>query len=129
MKRLTMQIKLLPLVAAALLLLNGCSLIGLAVGSQDQASKTYQIDEIGRVVIDESGRVVRDYTLRGKTVIISLNDGTDVRGKYAGLTLNGEGALLLTLQRADTDGRGLSLLTTYAGFTSPGRKMRCWSVF
>ena len=84
-----MQIKLLPLVAAALLLLNGCSLIGFAIGSQRQVSKTYQSDELAKV-------------RSGQTIIVSLNDGTAIRGKYAGYTFTAEGAVLLSLQQAST---------------------------
>ena len=106
MKRLTMQIKLLPLVAVAILLLNGCSIIGFTVGS-GMEPKTYQRYEIARVA-------------RGQTVIIPLKDGTVVRGTFTRLAYNPEGAPLVILHPADTD--VLIALDDIRRIHKPGKK-------
>jgi hypothetical protein len=92
MKRLTMKMKLLPLAITALLLLDGCTVIGYAVGSEMEP-KTYRGDEIARVE-------------RGQEVSLSLKDGTVVRGRYIRLVDNPEGGpRILILRQADRERR------------------------
>ena len=112
--RLSSGMVLPAIITATFFFLSGCSLIGSSIGS-DMAPKTYQRYEIGRYILSST------LALRGKTVIISLNDGTAFRGTFTRLTYNSEdGPRFLILRQADTD--VLIALDDIRRIHKPGKK-------